>query len=93
MTEQTPVGELEKQLGSHPSRFEVAQNRIVPKTVDDLPSKVPEIGKEDFTDPNHPLYGEVDEYGRQLPGWLEQITIRWDAPLGAFSRHPVHLYM
>ena len=31
---------------------------------------------EDFMDPQHPLYGEVDEHGRKIPAWHEQITIR-----------------
>jgi OPT family oligopeptide transporter len=31
---------------------------------------------EDFMDPKHPLYGEVDEHGRKIPAWHEQITIR-----------------
>ena len=31
---------------------------------------------EDFLDPQHPLYGTLDEHGRPIPKWLEQITIR-----------------
>lgn len=31
---------------------------------------------EDFLDPQHPMYGTVDEHGRPIPGWLEQITVR-----------------
>ena len=32
---------------------------------------------EDFLDPQHPLYGTMDEHGRRIPGWLEQITVRY----------------
>ena len=32
---------------------------------------------EDFLDPQHPLYGTVDEHGRPIPGWMEQITVRF----------------
>lgn len=39
---------------------------------------------EDFLDPRHPQYGSVDEHGRPLPGWLDQITVRC-APF-----HPLH---
>lgn len=84
MTEQTPVGEAEKVLGSHPSRFEVAERASVPGKgfEDGKVSEYPELNTtEDFTDPQHPLYGTVDEYGRRLPGWLEQITVRY-APIG-----------
>lgn len=43
--------------------------------------KIPDLGdfaqvSEDFLDPNHPLYGTMDENGRRIPGWIEQITIR-----------------
>lgn len=48
---------------------EEAANASV-KAIDDVP-------EEDFLDPKHPLYGTVDEYGRALPGWLDQITVRY----------------
>ena len=78
MTEQTPTGELEKTLASHPSRYQVAEEAIVGKNAEELKAKMPELAQEDFTDPHHPLYGTVDEFGRPLPGWLEQITVRWE---------------
>ena len=70
------VNDAETKLGNHPSRFEIAQGPVLGKDAEELKNKLPELGVEDFTDPNHPLYGEVDEFGRQIPGWLDQITVR-----------------
>ena len=85
MTEQTPVGELERQLGSHPSKFQVAEAAVVGKNADELKQKMPELGQEDFTDPNHPQYGTVDEFGRPLPSWTEQITVRYGTIICSLS--------
>ena len=68
-----------QELVQDPSHFDEAGFYVVTKPT--LPeghrNGIPEVMKEDFTEPSHPLYGEVDEHGRNLPGWLEQITIRW----------------
>ena len=36
----------------------------------------PEIAGEDWTNPDHPEYGQRDEFGRELPRWHETLTIR-----------------
>lgn len=79
MTEQTPNGGAVKAIVNNPASFEIAEAQAAHKEDGDggaIPLPPPELGKEDFTDPNHPLYGTRDEFGRELPGWFEAITVR-----------------
>ena len=75
-------GEAEIAIAKDPNAYEAAEEAAVgvhsKQTEEELKGFV---GEEDFTDPSHPLYGQVDEHGRALPGWLEQITFRQYAPL------------
>ena len=76
MGEVAPKSAAETVLQRDPAAYEVAEEKV---TGFGQPGKFQsdDLGTgEDFLDPKHPQYGTVDEYGRPLPGWLEQITVR-----------------
>ena len=72
-------GEAEVAIANDPKAFEVAEEAatgVLTKEIEEEYEDDAFSGGEDFTDPTHPLYGKVDEHGRALPGWLDQITFR-----------------
>ena len=74
-------GEGEVAIANDPKAFEVAEEAatgVLTKENEEEYEGEAFSGGEDFTDPTHPLYGTVDEHGRALPGWLDQITFRQD---------------
>lgn len=77
-----PKSDTETVLQHTPGAYEVAEGKLTGIHPSKFPSE--ELNaSEDFLDPKHPLYGTVDEYGRPLPGWLEQITVRCPFDLAA----------
>jgi hypothetical protein len=73
MGEHVPKSAAETVLQKDPHAFEIAQEKVLGLQSNKIESFE---DQGDFLDPQHPLYGTVDEHGRPLPGWLEQITVR-----------------
>ena len=68
-----PLSATEAALQEDPKAFEKAEEKVVGLT-DHKIASFEDQG--DFLDPKHPQYGTVDEHGRPLPGWIDQITVR-----------------
>ena len=77
MGEVVPKSEAETAIQRSPSAYAGAEKEVL--AYQNVPGKFEsdDLGQEeDFLDPKHPQYGTVDEHGRPLPGWLDQITVR-----------------
>ena len=77
MGEVVPKSEAETAIQRSPSAYAGAEKAVL--GFQGVPGKYEsdDLGQEeDFLDPKHPQYGTVDEHGRPLPGWLDQITVR-----------------
>lgn len=80
MGERICKSEVEAVISHEPLAFELGKEEVVGSH----PAKLEgQAFTEDFLDPRHPLYGSVDEHGRRLPGWLEQVTVRYARALPA----------
>lgn len=76
MGEQTKKTDLELAIARNSRVLEGVQEDVAglhPKAIDTANFTT---FAEDFLDPQHPLYGTMDEHGRPIPSWLAQITIR-----------------